>query len=394
MTDSTKFDSEPETRDETILLLEDDLAQATIIRLSLEESSTWKIYHVTTLKEAIQWLDENKNQPPLLIIADYRLPDGKGSDLIGKAKKQSEAGVGIPVIIMTAYGTEQLAVRAIKSGAIDYVTKTFETFKNIHQIAEQDLREWEDTAEADRKRVNEYTKELEQANRYLENFVSTISYDLKDPLHIIQAFIEVLMHAYADKLDEKGQNYLDMLKKASAKLVAITEDLLLLSRFGGQSIEVETIDLNVLMEEIKTELSTRIVECGGEVVVAGKLPTLSSIKVWMNELLMNLIDNGLKFNKSEKPRVEISGVEREKEHDFLFTVKDNGIGIEEENQDKIFNFFDTTQSEFSGPGFGLAICKRIITEFGGTIWVESRPGEGSTFRFTIPKLYPYFDRAQ
>lgn len=148
-------------------------------------------------------------------------------------------------------------------------------------------------------------------------------------------------------------------------------------------IKTEKIDAKTLAELLRRNL----------------LPTISTIKPYMKELLTNLIDNGLKFNESEKPRVEVSCEEREKEKDYLFKVKDNGIGIEEEYQDKIFNLFVRAplQLEYGGgTGVGLAICKRIITEFGGTIWVESKPGEGegSTFLFTFPKLYQYFESAQ
>jgi PAS domain S-box-containing protein len=241
----------------------------------------------------------------------------------------------------------------------------------------------------DRKRVEEelkkHMKELERANRDLEDFTSTVSHDLKVPLRSLQAFSLLLVEDYATLLDDVGREYLIGVKGATERMEALIEDLLKLSRVGRKFTEVESVDLNELLEEIYSDLSARIEERGGELVVAGNLPTLSTERVWMKELFMNLIDNGLKFNKSEKPRVEVNGEEREK--DYLFKVKDNGIGIEEKYQAHIFNLFERVHSayEYGGTGAGLAICKKIVKELGGDIWVESKSGEGSTFCFTIPR---------
>jgi PAS domain S-box-containing protein len=240
-----------------------------------------------------------------------------------------------------------------------------------------------------RKRAEEELKkqmrELERANRDLEDFTSTVSHDLKVPLRSLQAFSTLLMDDYAEFLNDTGRGYLRRVKEATERMEALIEDLLTLSRVGRKFTEVETVNLGELVEEIKSDLSARIRERGGEVVVAGKLPTLSTQRVWMKELFMNLIDNGLKFNKSEKPRVAVSSEEREGE--YLFTVKDNGIGIDEKYQAHIFKLFERVHSpyEYEGTGAGLAICKKIVNELGGSIWVESRSGEGSTFYFTLPR---------
>ncbi|MCD6456078.1 MAG: PAS domain S-box protein [Methanophagales archaeon] len=234
------------------------------------------------------------------------------------------------------------------------------------------------------KELEKYTKELERANRDLEDFTSTVSHDLQAPLRSIQAFSMLLSEDYADVLDETGRGYLNKVKEAVERMGVQIEDLLTLSRVGRKFIEVETVDMNELLEEIKTDLSARIGERGGEVVV-GKLPLVSTQRVWMKELFTNLIDNGLKFNRADKPKVEVNCEEREQ--DYLFTVRDNGIGIEEKYQANIFNLFERlhSTSEYEGTGAGLAICKKIVEGLGGEIWVESRPGEGSTFFFTIPR---------
>jgi len=228
-----------------------------------------------------------------------------------------------------------------------------------------------------------YVRDLERANSDLEDFTQTVSHDLKTPLRAIQAFNMFLIKDYAPSLDETGREYLDEVRKATERMNALIEDLLVLSRAGRKSTGVEKVDLNELLEEIKSDLRVRLEKRGGE-VVAGKLPSISIQRVWMKELLTNLIDNGLKFNRAEKPRVEVS-YEDDGEN-CVFVVKDNGIGIEAKHLSRIFTLSERLHPrEYEGTGLGLNICKKILDKFGGNIWVESRPGEGTTFYFSIPK---------
>jgi light-regulated signal transduction histidine kinase (bacteriophytochrome) len=139
-----------------------------------------------------------------------------------------------------------------------------------------------------------------------------------------------------------------------------------------------------LLSEIITDLAPSIKKRNAEVVV-NKLPTISVQRTWIRQLFVNLIDNGLKFNKSSTPRVKVLCDVRTK--DYLFSVRDNGIGIEDQYHERIFNLFERLHSreEFDGTGAGLAISKKIVQNLGGRIWVESAPKEGSSFFFTIPR---------
>jgi PAS domain S-box-containing protein len=151
------------TDSKTLLLVEDEEAHAELVRRAFAESdSEWNINHVSNLEDAFRWLDEN--DPPSIIIADYRLPDGDGLELTGGAEKPED--VGIPLIILTAYGTEELAVRSLKSGAMDYVVKSAERFEEMPWIVERTLREWENIVE--RKKAEEELVKL----KVLENFVA------------------------------------------------------------------------------------------------------------------------------------------------------------------------------------------------------------------------------
>ncbi len=240
-----------------------------------------------------------------------------------------------------------------------------------------------------KKHIEELQKvqeELKRSNRELENYTYAVSHDLKAPLRAIRSFASFLLEDYKDKLDKDGLEYLKRIDAAAIRMNEFIEDLLILSRVGRKFMEAEKVDLNNLLEEIAQDFKP-IIDSRNARVIVNRLPTLYIQRVWIKQLFMNLIDNGLKFNKSETPKVEVSC--EEKTDQYLFKVSDNGIGIREEHLNKLFNLFERLHSseEYEGTGAGLAICKKIVENWGGRIWVESVFGKGSTFCFTIPKKY-------
>jgi len=251
--------------------------------------------------------------------------------------------------------------------------KMFKALKEANSMLEWLLQNLKD--------VNE---RLQQSNDDLENYTYAVSHDLKAPLRAIRSFSTFLMEDYGNRLDEVGQDYLKRIADASSHMDHLIEDLLLLSRVGRKFMKVEKVNLNQLSSEIEADLKPLIKVHNAEVVF-NELPTIFVQRTWMKQILMNLIDNGLKFNKSKTPRVEVLYEERKK--DYLFKVRDNGVGIERKYFERIFRLFERlhTEDEYEGTGAGLAICKRIVEHWGGKIWVESTPNKGSTFLFTVPK---------
>lgn len=229
-------------------------------------------------------------------------------------------------------------------------------------------------------------EELKRSNKELENYTYAVSHDLKAPLRAIRSFISFLHEDYKEELDKEGLEYLKRIDAAATRMNEFIEDLLILSRVGRKFMEVEKVDLNNLLEEITQDFKP-IIDSKNARVIVNRLPMLYIQRIWIKQLFMNLIDNGLKFNKSEAPTVEVSC--EEKTEEYLFKVSDNGIGIREEHLNKLFNLFERLHSseEYEGTGAGLAICKKIVENWGGRIWVESVFGKGSTFCFTIPKKY-------
>ncbi|MBS7614223.1 PAS domain S-box protein [Candidatus Bathyarchaeota archaeon] len=232
--------------------------------------------------------------------------------------------------------------------------------------------------------VEEANRTLQQSNADLENYTYIVSHDLRAPLRAIKAFSTFLAEDYKDKLDENAQEYIRRIVNAVSNMDAMIEDLLLLSRVGRKYTNVEEVNMNQLIDEIIIDLEPIIKKRNG-VVKYDNLPKIRTQRVWIKQFFMNLIDNGLKFNQSEKPTVEISC--EEKENEYLFKVKDNGIGIDKKYFDRLFKIFERLhkEDEYEGTGAGLAICKKIADHFGGKVWVESEVGKGSTFYLLLPK---------
>ncbi len=227
-------------------------------------------------------------------------------------------------------------------------------------------------------------KELERSNTDLENYTYVVSHDLKAPLRSIRSFGSFIMEDNSDQLNVEGKEYMDRIINAATHMDDLIGDLLLLSRVGRKFTEVEKIDVNELIDSIGEDIYATIQERNA-VIVRDELPLVVGQKTWVRQLFMNLITNGLKFNKSEHPTITINVDET---NDFYtFSINDNGIGISPEYHSKIFDLFERlhTKTEYEGTGAGLTICKKIVENLGGRLWVESDVGEGSTFYFTYPR---------
>jgi signal transduction histidine kinase len=232
--------------------------------------------------------------------------------------------------------------------------------------------------------MSSLNNELERSNKELESYTYVVSHDLKAPLRSIRTFSEFLLEDNAEQLDDDGKMYLTRMTNAAAHMDTLISDLLMMSRVGRMYLETEQVDLNEVLDGIKNDLYATIEERGATVNVS-KLPTIEGQKTWIKQLFTNFISNGLKFNESGNPLIEINVEETPEE--YTFRVTDNGIGIAPENHDKIFKLFERlhTNEEYEGTGAGLTICMKIVNDWGGRLWVESEAGKGSSFHFTLPK---------
>ncbi|MBO9681650.1 MAG: PAS domain S-box protein [Flavisolibacter sp.] len=225
-------------------------------------------------------------------------------------------------------------------------------------------------------------RELRQKNRELEQFAYIASHDLQEPLRTVHSFSSQLQKQYSGQLDDLAKKYLFFIQQGSERMKTLITDLLDYSRIGRQK-ELKTIDCNELIENVIADLHTAIQESQVE-IQKENLPVVNGYSTEMKQLFQNLISNAIKFRKKEvAPKVQICS--QPINGGWEFSVKDNGIGIAEEHNERIFVIFQRlhSRSEYEGTGIGLSHCKKIVELHGGKIWVNSRPGEGSSFHFTI-----------
>ena len=240
----------------------------------------------------------------------------------------------------------------------------------------------------ERKRAEEELKrtmaELALSNADLDQFASVASHDLQEPLRAVAGCAELLQRGYRDKLDARAGELIQHTVEGAKRMQTLISDLLAYSRVGTRGKGFEPTDCNAALDRALANLATAIRESGA-VITRDPLPMLKADSTQLPQLFQNLIGNALKFSAGKRPEIHV-GAQR-KDGGWIFSVRDNGIGIEPQYRDRIFVIFQRlhTRTEYPGTGIGLAICKRIIERHGGKIWVESEPGKGSTFWFTIPK---------
>ena len=233
-------------------------------------------------------------------------------------------------------------------------------------------------------KVEERTVELTRSNADLAQFAYVASHDLQEPLRMVSSFMQLIEQRYKDKLDAAGTEFINYAVDGANRMQTMINDLLIFSRVGTRGKPFEPIDCEVILDQTLTNLQMAI-EDSQAIITRDPLPTVMADDTQMVQLFQNLIGNAIKFRRQEQLRVHISA--QAKEEEWVFSVRDNGTGIDPQYAERIFVIFQRLHSkeEYPGTGIGLAVCKRVVERHGGKIWVESQPGQGSTFYFTIPK---------
>jgi PAS domain S-box-containing protein len=233
-------------------------------------------------------------------------------------------------------------------------------------------------------RQKQYAEDLKQKNTELEQFAYVASHDLQEPLRTVSGFVELLKRHYKDAADESVNKYINYITDASDRMRRLVQDLLDYSRLGKLRI-LEQIDCNLVVQNVLSDLTMAIQESHA-VVEVDPLPVIEGYLTEIKQLFQNLLSNSLKFRKPGEPPVIKVSVTAHEDH-WLFSVTDNGIGIDEKYWTRIFIIFQRlhTKTEYEGTGIGLAHCKKIAELHNGKIWLDSTPGKGSTFYFTIKR---------
>ncbi len=236
-------------------------------------------------------------------------------------------------------------------------------------------------------KLREYNDELKRSNQDLEQFAYIASHDLNEPLRMIGNFTGLLARRYKDNLDEDANQYIDFIEDGVSRMSKLINSLLTYSRVGRKEMTYRVINLNKLLEVKLLDLSEMIKE-RDVIIEKEEMPDIFAEKEQIGMVFYNLINNGIKFNKKEQPKISIKYYDEPNEDYWKFSVRDNGIGIEPEYQHRIFEIFKRLHNkrDFAGTGIGLSVCQKIIFRHSGQIWIESTLGEGTTFYFTVSKL--------
>jgi light-regulated signal transduction histidine kinase (bacteriophytochrome) len=226
--------------------------------------------------------------------------------------------------------------------------------------------------------------ELERSNTDLEQFAYVASHDLHEPLRKVASFTKLLAQHCQGRLDTQSEKYMAYIVDGATRMQQMIQDLLTYSRAGREENTLEPISMEAVLKETLVTLDPVIQESGAAISY-NSLPTVLAQPAQIRQLLQNLLSNALKFRGDKPPRVHVSA--KQQDQGWVFAVRDNGIGLDSQYADRIFVLFQRLHGvgTYPGTGIGLALCKKIVERHGGHIWVESQPGHGATFFFTLPQ---------
>jgi PAS domain S-box-containing protein len=237
-------------------------------------------------------------------------------------------------------------------------------------------------------RLRKEHEELTRSNAELEQFAYVASHDLQEPLRAVASCVQLLKKRYEGRLDARADEFILHAVEGTKRMQALINDLLAYSRVGTHQQPFEPVDCSEIVEEALANLTVAVQESGAT-VTRDPLPTVMADPTHLTQVFQNLIGNALKFRAEDrKPLIHLTA--KNAAGQWTFAVRDNGIGIEPQYFERIFRVFQRlhTRERYPGTGIGLAICKKIVDRHGGRIWIESQPGQGSTFYFTLPDRQP------
>ncbi len=314
-----------------------------------------------------------------VVLLDVQMPEMDGFET-AMLMQEYEHMRGVPIIFVTAISKEErYATQAAEIGAVDYIFKPINS-----EILKSKVKVYLDLY-VQREQILKLNDTLQQSNEELERFAYICSHDMQEPVRMMNSYGEIIARKYNDVLDEKGKKYLTFIVDNAQRLQKMILDILSFSRVGREELKTESIDCNRVAKEVIAEFEPVILKTQAR-IESGSLPVLITSDTLVRALLHNLIGNALKFQDGAKtPHIKIQAQQNDGE--WQFSIQDNGIGINPDFRDKVFAIFQRIhrKEEYPGTGIGLSTCKKLVELYGGKIWFDSVPGEGSSFFFTLPQ---------
>lgn len=396
-----------------ILMVDDRPANLLTLESILEDLGQ-ELVRATSGREALRHLLRDDFA---VILLDVKMPDMDGFETATLIRER-ERSRHTPIVFLTAHKDEEHLFRGYYAGAVDFLYKPInpevlrskvsvfvdlslktELLKRQAEVLRTRNQELEQLVEERREaeerisalnteleqRVRERTAELSRSNEELRQFAYAASHDLKEPMRTIASYSQLLSQRYSQNLDDDGREFLGYVVDGVRRMDMLLSDLLTYSQHLGsrpaafQSVNVEAVLTGVLMN-----LQASIQESGAT-ITHDPLPTdVTSDFAQLSQIFQNLISNSLKYHGADPPKIHVWAEEQDTE--WVFSVRDNGVGIDAPYREQVFGIFKRLHGrEYPGTGMGLAICKKIVERHGGRIWVDSEPGIGSTFSFSVPK---------
>jgi light-regulated signal transduction histidine kinase (bacteriophytochrome) len=354
-----------------LLIIDDIQADHDIAVECLEDAGgAYRFYHAYSVEEGLEIC---RAQPIECVLLDYHMPGQNGLEML---KQLAQGERMMPVIMMTGEGDEFVAVTAMKLGSQDYIPKKTITPSALKRAVDRAVKRTEMI-----RRMEQYRTGLERSNHDLEQFANIVAHDLKSPLRAVTQHLTLIRNKHLETLDEKSRCSLEFAVEGAWRMRLLIDALFEYARLGFSEPHFDTVSLESVLEQTKRDLCAIIDESGAQ-ITHDPLPEVKGDSILLAQLLQNLIANAIKYCK-ETPCIHISAVQ---EGDgWRIGVRDNGIGIPTSQHQQIFAIFRRLhqESDYPGLGLGLAICDRIVKQHGGAIGIESQPGKGSVFYFTL-----------
>jgi signal transduction histidine kinase len=360
-----------------LLIVDDEIAHMQALRDTLQDHG----FAALGFNNGPAALAALRQSPFDLLLADLMMPGMDGIALLREALAIDPMLVGI---IMTGEGTIGTAVEAMQSGALDYILKPFKLSAILPVLGRglQIRRLRQENAEL-LQRVQAHAAELEAANHELDAFTRSASHDLRTPLNAVLGFASLLLVRLGPQVPAEQLAWLQQIERSARQMAQLIDDLMRLSRLGRQALDLQTVDLQGLVQGVVDELRQQPPPRRIDWRI-GTLPLTVADASLLRQVFVNLLSNAVKFTRhTESATIEIGCDRRGLETVFL--VRDNGPGFDMARAHALFQAFERLHppDEFEGSGVGLSIVQRIVQRHGGRIWAESSPGQGATFYFTL-----------